>query len=364
MFALTVRGVVARKTRGVLTALAVFFGVAMIAGTLMLTDSVNNSFDNIFSESNSGVDVSIKTKETIEDSRGAPPPAFDAGVLEQVQAVDGVADAAGGIFDPTVSVLDEQGERVGIVGPPHFAVSVVPDRFSPWNYSEGRPPESADEMAIDNFTAEREGWTVGDTARVAGTGTTKTYEISGIARWGSGVELLGASLAILTLPEAQRLTGKQAKFDEIAVAAEEGVSPEELKLAVQRAVPASLEALTGEENAAEESQGFKEGFGIISNASARLRRHRPVRRRLHHLQHVLDHRRPAHAGVRDASDARRSSSPGARCGAARGGDRRARRVGARNPRRDRVRRRHHRLVQGVRVGNSLERARHLSRTPS
>jgi putative ABC transport system permease protein len=266
MLAMTVRGVVARKTRGFLTALAVFLGVAMIAGTLMLTDSVNNSFDSIFSQSNSGVDVSIKTKETIEDSRGAPPPAFDAAVLERVLAVDGVAEAAGGIFDPTVSVLDEQGKRVGIIGPPHFAVSVVLDRFSPWNYSEGRPPANADEMAIDNFTAEQEGWTVGDTVRVAGTGTSGQYTISGVARWGSGVELLGASLAILTLPEAQRLTGKQAKFDEIAVAAEEGVAPEKLKLAVQKAVPASLEALTGEENAAKESQGFKEGFGIISKA--------------------------------------------------------------------------------------------------
>jgi putative ABC transport system permease protein len=266
MLALTLRGVVARKMRAFLTGLAVFLGVAMIAGTLMLTDSVNNSFDNIFSESNSGVDVSIKTKETIEDSRGAAPPAFDAGVLESVQAVDGVAEAAGGIFDPTVSVLDEKGKRVGTPGPPHFAISVVPDRFSPWNYSEGRPPESADEMAIDNFTAEREGWKVGDRVRVAGTGAANAYTISGIARWGSGVELLGASLAILTLPEAQRLTGKQSRFDQITIAAEEGVSPEELKLAIQRAVPASLEALTGEENAAEESQGFKEGFGIISSA--------------------------------------------------------------------------------------------------
>lgn len=263
---MTVRGVIARKTRGFLTALAVFLGVAMIAGTLMLTDSVNNSFDDIFSESNSGVDVSIKTKETIEDSRGALPPAFDASVLERVRAVDGVAEAAGSVFDPTVSVLDEQGRRVGVTGPPHFAVSIVPDRFSPWNYSEGRPPQSADEAAIDNFTAEREGWTVGDTVGVAGTGTAKRYAISGIARFGSGVELLGASLAILTPPEAQRLTAKQEKFDEIVVAADEGVSPEELKLAVQRAIPASLEALTGEENAAEESRGFKEGFGIISNA--------------------------------------------------------------------------------------------------
>jgi putative ABC transport system permease protein len=266
MLALTLRGVVARKLRGVLTGLAVFLGVAMIAGTFMLTDSVNTSFDNIFSESNSGVDVSVKTRETIEDSRGALPPAFDAAVLDRVRAVDGVEEAAGGIFDPTVSVLDEQGRRVGPTGPPHFAISVVPDRFSPWNYSEGRPPETADEMAIDNFTAEREGWKIGDRVRVAGTGAAKTYTITGIARWGSGVELLGASLAILTLPEAQRLTGKPGKLDEIQVAAKNGVSPEELKLAVQKVVPASLEVLTGKENAAKESQGFKDGFRIISTA--------------------------------------------------------------------------------------------------
>jgi putative ABC transport system permease protein len=264
--AIAVRGIVARKTRGVLTALAVFLGVAMIAGTLMLTDSVNNSFDSIFAESNSEVAVSVKTKETIEDSRGAPPPAFAAAVLDRVQAVDGVAEAAGGIFDPTVSVLDGAGKRVGIIGPPHFAVSVVPDRFSPWTYAQGRPPSSAAEAAIDNFTAERQGWTVGDTVRVAGAGTSGSYRISGVARWGSGVELLGASLAILTLPEAQRLTGKPAKFDQIDIAAEGGVSPEDLKAAVRKAVPASLEVLTGKENAAKESQGFKEGFAIMSKA--------------------------------------------------------------------------------------------------
>ena len=49
MASLTVRGLLARKLRVSLTALAVFFGVAMIAGTLMLTASVNRSFDDIFS---------------------------------------------------------------------------------------------------------------------------------------------------------------------------------------------------------------------------------------------------------------------------------------------------------------------------
>ena len=261
---MTLRGIGARKTRSILTALSVFFGVAMIAGTLMLTDSVNSSFDDIFVDINSGTDVSVTTRETIEDSRGALPQAFNEAVLDEVRAVDGIAEAAGSVFDPTVSVLDEQGERVGPTGPPHFASSVLPERFSPWTYIEGRAPETAEEIGIDSFSADREDWVLGDTVRIAGVGAAREYAISGIAEFGSGEELLGATLTILTLPEAQSLTGKQGRLDEIVAAAEEGVSPEELKFAVEEAVAAELEVRTGAENAAEASADFKDDFAFLT----------------------------------------------------------------------------------------------------
>lgn len=264
MLKMTLRGMRARKTRSILTALSVFFGVAMIAGTLMLTDSVNSSFDDIFADVNSGVDVSVSTRETIEDSRQALPPAFSDDVLDEIRAVDGVAEASGSVFDPTVSVLDEQGERVGADGPPHFAGSVVADRFSPWTYVEGRAPGNAEEIAVDSFSAEREDWALGDTVRIAGTGAATEYTIVGIGQFGSGVELLGATLTILTLPEAQRLTGKEERLDEIVVAADEGVSAEELKLAVESVVTANLEVRTGAENAADASAEFKDGFAFLS----------------------------------------------------------------------------------------------------
>ena len=189
MLKMTLRGIGARRTRSILTALSVFFGVAMIAGTLMLTDSVNGSFDDIFVDINSGTDVSVTTRETIEDSRGALPQAFDELVLDEVRAAAGVAEAAGSVFDPTVSVLDEQGARVGPDGPPHFAGSVLPERFSPWTYIEGRAPETAEEIGIDSLSAEREDWALGDSVRIAGVGAAKEYAISGIAEFGSGVEL-------------------------------------------------------------------------------------------------------------------------------------------------------------------------------
>jgi len=75
MLRLTLRGLTARKLRGAMTALAIFFGVAMVAGTLMLTDTINNSFDDIFQSANERTDVTVKPTETVEDSRGGEPPA-------------------------------------------------------------------------------------------------------------------------------------------------------------------------------------------------------------------------------------------------------------------------------------------------
>ena len=59
---------------------------------------------------------------------------------------------------------------------------------------------------------------------------------------------------------------------------------------------------------------------------ARFRIHRRVRRGVRHLQHVLDHGRPAHRRVRSAACARRDTKPGAPRGAHRGGGDRTDRV--------------------------------------
>lgn len=266
MFSIALRGLISRKLRGILTALAVFFGVAMISGTLMLTDTVKNSFDNIFADANKGIDVSVTPKETVEDSRQAEPPAFSADLLQKVQSVDGVDEAAGSIFDPTGAILDEKGERIGVPGPPHFVASVDPDRFSPWTYIEGREPKNATEAAIDSKTADRDGYKVGDTLRVTASKSLKEYKISGIGQFGSGVDLLGASIAIFTLPEAQYLTNKEGKLDKIGIATKKGVSQEELKLAVKKVLPATVLVQTGKETADDESETFKEGFSFVSTS--------------------------------------------------------------------------------------------------
>jgi len=48
MWRVTFKGVVAHRLRYALTALAVLLGVAFIAGTFVLTDTINSTFNNLY----------------------------------------------------------------------------------------------------------------------------------------------------------------------------------------------------------------------------------------------------------------------------------------------------------------------------
>ena len=61
-----------------------------------------------------------------------------------------------------------------------------------------------------------------------------------------------------------------------------------------------------------------QGAGLPDHRPAHVRRRRPPRRRLHHLQHVLDPRRPADPGAGPAAGHGRQPGPAHRLGADRG----------------------------------------------
>ena len=53
------RGLLSRKLRTSLTAIAIVLGVAMIAGTFVLTDSIDQAFDRIFTDIRKGSNAVI-----------------------------------------------------------------------------------------------------------------------------------------------------------------------------------------------------------------------------------------------------------------------------------------------------------------
>ena len=146
--------------------------------------------------------------------------------------VPGVEAAAGSVA-ALVRLVDDDNDQLGNGFAPNFVFSVLPEPFVPVTYTEGRAPRNAREAAIDQGTAERSDLGIGDRVGVAGDTSVTRYRIVGINRLGdtSGG---GSASATLTLPEAQRVTDRRGKLDQISIAAAPGVNP----VAAQAARPA------------------------------------------------------------------------------------------------------------------------------
>jgi putative ABC transport system permease protein len=254
------RGFAQRKLRAFVTALAVLLGVAFIAGSYVLTDTINRSFDDIFDVAYAGTDVAISSSTTGQGD-AAEPPAFPGSYLNRVRQVPGVEKAAGGIFS-TVRFVDRQGDQLSSSFAPEFVSSTAPKPFETLTYVEGHPPVTASEASIDQSTAEREGLNIGGTLRIAGEAGVKSYRIVGIQRLGDTTSG-GAGTAQLTLPEAQRLTGKEGEFDGISVQAAPGVSPGELSRRIREVLPARVTVETGTQAAARQSQDIKDQLSFF-----------------------------------------------------------------------------------------------------
>src|ERR671915_712018 len=93
------RGLLSRKLRTALTALAIVLGVAMISGTYVLTDSIDQAFDRIFTDIRQGSNAVISGKSAFDlsDQSGVTEPTLDETLLAEVRALPDVAQAEGSV---------------------------------------------------------------------------------------------------------------------------------------------------------------------------------------------------------------------------------------------------------------------------
>jgi putative ABC transport system permease protein len=253
----SLRGLAGRKLRALLTAIAIVLGVAMISGTLVLTDTIDRAFDRIFVQSYAGTDAVVLSDADDFGFEGesATAPPIPEEVLAQVREVDAVDAAVGSIVEESaVKILDREGEPISAFAPTFgFGIDTSVARFNPLELKAGRWPNGADEVAIDSGTAEDENYGVGDRVKVATLAPVKEFEVVGIARYPGVDSLGGATFTVFDLPTAQALLERDGKLDAISVAAEAGTTPEELVAALDRELGPGVEVRTGVQQADEES---------------------------------------------------------------------------------------------------------------
>ncbi len=273
MLRVTLRSFWEHKRRLVSTIIAIVLGVAFMAGTFVLTDTLDQVFDDLFADANEQVDAQVQGEVLFSDPFGGPDQRrpITPEILEEVRSNDAISSV-----EPVITVvgvgslnrvLGADGEPIGVSqGPPTILENWVPDlEVSPYRLAEGRAPEADDEMALNVAAADDAEKSVGDEVVVVTQEGRQTYELVGIFRFGTAESVAGAVTADYTLEEAQRIAGIDG-YQFLYAVGEGGASEKAVADAIAPVLPDGYEVLTGTEAAAQLSSDVQEGFAFFRQA--------------------------------------------------------------------------------------------------
>lgn len=265
-----IKNLIAHRLRLMATALAVILGVALMAGTLVLTATMQRTFDNLFADVYRGTDAVVRAQATFEGLQNVDPAAqrgrVDASLMTSVQAVSGVA-AADGSISGYARPVGSDGKALGnpTAGGPNLGINWSDNpKLNTFTLVTGSAPRQDNEVVIDRKSSKDGHLRVGDSATVLVAGPPQRVVISGIARFGSADSPGGATIVAFRTPVAQRLIGEPGKFDAISLVATPGVSQTLLVERVARVLPTGTEAITGRAITAETQSQLRKALSFLS----------------------------------------------------------------------------------------------------
>jgi putative ABC transport system permease protein len=266
MIAITARSLWARKRRLVATLLAVALGVAFLAGTLLLSDTLRANFDRLFTQADGGTNVVLRGATEV-GSGGGTRTGVDASLLPRVRTVPGVADAQP-YLEGYGQLLGRDGKPIGGNGPPTQAANWVGDpALNPYRLVQGHAPRAGDEVVINRGAARNGHLALGMTTTLL-TPQPLRVHIVGISTFGTADGFGPGTFTGMTLDTARaHLAGPKgpAELTEILVKASPGVPDQELAARLRPVLPAGVQAITGTQLATEDLDDINSGFlGFLS----------------------------------------------------------------------------------------------------
>jgi putative ABC transport system permease protein len=184
MLRTAIKTLLARKLRLLTTSLAVLLGVAFMSGTLVLTDTVARTFDQLFADVFDDTDALVRGVTEVESTQfGDQRQRIDAGLLQTVAGADTVERAVG-FVQGYAQVVGKDGKPVGQPGqgPPTFGTSwIADDELNSFTVTEGRAPQAAGEVVLDKGAAAKGKLSVGDRTKVLTQKTPVDVTVVGLA---------------------------------------------------------------------------------------------------------------------------------------------------------------------------------------
>jgi putative ABC transport system permease protein len=267
MLTATLKSLLARKLRLLLSALAVVLGVMAVSGALVLTDTLGRSFDALFQTVNQNLDVQVSGLQNVQDGeRGGDPVTapIPAAVVGRVAAVSGVRSAIGAVIVDGARVIGPDGKVIGSSGPPRFGVGWRGEvGFT--QLRTGRGPQAPQEVAIDAGLAKQGDFQLGDRIGVLTLQPKRMFTLVGIFGYTGGRDSLGGETRVaFTEPVAQQLMlGRTGAYSVVNVQAAEVTSPSTLRDAIQARLGGGYLVRTRQQVAADQAADVEGFLGFI-----------------------------------------------------------------------------------------------------
>jgi putative ABC transport system permease protein len=272
MWKVTVSGLLARKLRLTLTALAIVLGVTFVTGTLVLGDTLNRTFNTVIGTAYQHISFEIRSRAAFNNGTAAdvngtanrkPMP---ESVAAAVRHLPGVAYVNGNV-EGYAQFMSRDGNAIGGGGGSTLGFSFDPNRqLSPYRLVQGRAPTGADDVVIDKETASKYHFAVGDRVLINLPNRPQKFTVTGIVTFGSDDNLAGITLAGFSLPTAQTLFNAQGSFDTISVLAAPGADNVRLQRAIAAILPPGVQVVSGQALVNELSNAVDSELSFISTA--------------------------------------------------------------------------------------------------
>ncbi|MEU9156647.1 FtsX-like permease family protein [Streptomyces sp. NPDC048417] len=252
----------AHRRRFAGTFLAVFLGVAFLAGTLVMGDTLRASFDSMFGEATRGTDAVVRGADAITtpgEAQGVRQP-VPTSLARTVEQVPGVAAAAPDI-QGAGQLVGADGKPIGGKGPPTLAGNWITDPgLNSYRIAEGRAPARSGEVVVNRGAAKKGGLKIGDTT-VLRTPDPVEVTIVGLATFGGEDGMAQVTFTGMTRADAEKyLTARPGEAAGILVRAGPGVGQQELVDRLTPVLPKGVEAITGQESAQENTDMISSRF--------------------------------------------------------------------------------------------------------
>ncbi|GAA2725184.1 ABC transporter permease [Cellulomonas aerilata] len=260
MWKVTLAGVRGHLVRLLLTCLAVTLGTAFVAGSFVLTDSLDRTFSAIFSTAES-TDAVVRLPQDDDDEAAGPElPGLEIGLAEDIEGLDGV-DRAVPQLTGSALLQGADGTAVRSGGAPSQGFAWDPDDPAV-RLLDGRGVEAADEVVVEETTLERSGLAVGDETVVIVNGTPSDVTIVGEAT--NDLPTAGATVVFVEAALAREQFAPTGVVQSILVTGVEGSTQEEVVATVAPLVPDGAEVITGQQQADETQRTLQEALGFVT----------------------------------------------------------------------------------------------------